>query len=206
MTTGEHEKPKQARSFETREKIVETGLRLFCEFGYHATSSKKIAKAAEVATGTFYNHFKDKKALLLEIHRRHSDAVHQEIERFFKSHPISKAGAEDSLAMMSQMVELIYKTHSLSPKLHREIGILSHIDPDFARMNRTEKERAHEKLNELLAPFLEKMRIRDPEAAHILVSQTMEAIIHGVIISEPTIGKQRILDALADMLNRYLFE
>ena len=206
MTLSDPEKPKQARSLETREKIIETGAKMFSELGYHATSSKRIAKAAGVATGTFYNHFKDKRALLLEIHRRHSNAVHQEIERFFSTHSPGEGRMPDGLELMKQMVDLVHKTHQLSPELHREINILSLSDPDFEEMDRLEKQRAHEKIRAVLAPYRDQVRISDAEAAHHLISETIEAIIHGIIMSKPSIDSRRILDALADMLNRYLFE
>jgi AcrR family transcriptional regulator len=51
----------------TRQRIVEAGTELFAREGLHAVSSARIAKAAGVAAGTFYLHFRDKKELFREI-------------------------------------------------------------------------------------------------------------------------------------------
>jgi AcrR family transcriptional regulator len=51
----------------TRQRIVEAGTALFAHEGLHAVSSARIAKAAGVAAGTFYLHFRDKKELFREI-------------------------------------------------------------------------------------------------------------------------------------------
>ena len=199
-------KAKQARTIATRKKIVDSGRELFCRDGYFATSAKKIAKHAGVATGTFYNHFEDKKALLLEIHRLHSLRVHEEVERFFSDELAAIRDTDAVLPMMKKMVRLVYKTHELSPELHREITVLALTDPEFARMDRDEKAAAHEKLSAMLRPFSERLRIHDVEAANVLVSQTIEAVVHTVVMTEPPLPKQRLFDALADMLTRFLFK
>lgn len=47
-----------------REDIIKTAMRLFTEEGFHATPTSKIAKEANVATGTLFHHFKNKEALI----------------------------------------------------------------------------------------------------------------------------------------------
>jgi len=51
----------------TRARLLEAGTELFAAEGLHAVSSARIARAAGVASGTFYLHFKDKHALFHEI-------------------------------------------------------------------------------------------------------------------------------------------
>ena len=51
----------------TRARLLEAGTELFAAKGIHAVSSARIARAAGVAAGTFYLHFKDKQALFKEI-------------------------------------------------------------------------------------------------------------------------------------------
>jgi AcrR family transcriptional regulator len=51
----------------TRQRIVESATELFAAEGLHSVSSARIAKAAGVAAGTFYLHFRDKKQLFREI-------------------------------------------------------------------------------------------------------------------------------------------
>ncbi len=50
-----------------QEKILETALKLFSEEGYHAISTSKIAKVADVSEGLIFRHFGNKEGLLNEI-------------------------------------------------------------------------------------------------------------------------------------------
>jgi AcrR family transcriptional regulator len=52
---------------ETRRRLIEAGTHLFAEKGLHGVTSAQIARAAGVATGTFYLHFADKEVLFREI-------------------------------------------------------------------------------------------------------------------------------------------
>lgn len=54
----------------TRDRLVEGGRQLFAERGLHHVTSHDIASQAGVATGTFYNHFKDKHELFKEVARQ----------------------------------------------------------------------------------------------------------------------------------------
>jgi AcrR family transcriptional regulator len=48
----------------TREKILRTARRLFAENGYDATPTRDIARAAGIATGTLFNYFPTKEAIV----------------------------------------------------------------------------------------------------------------------------------------------
>ncbi|MFI5295980.1 MAG: TetR/AcrR family transcriptional regulator [Thermodesulfovibrionales bacterium] len=50
-----------------RNVILETGMKLFIERGFHACSVQDITDSAGVPKGSFYNHFKSKEALAAEI-------------------------------------------------------------------------------------------------------------------------------------------
>jgi TetR/AcrR family transcriptional repressor of nem operon len=51
----------------TRNAILEIGMKLFIERGFNACSVQDITEAAGVPKGSFYNHFKSKEALAAEI-------------------------------------------------------------------------------------------------------------------------------------------
>jgi TetR/AcrR family transcriptional regulator, transcriptional repressor for nem operon len=55
----------------TREDIVEAGLRCLVERGFNAVGVQDITDAAGVPKGSFYNHFESKEALGLEIVERY---------------------------------------------------------------------------------------------------------------------------------------
>jgi len=55
------------RKRETEARLLDAGLRVFCERGYDATTTGEIARVADVAAGTFYLHFRDKRAIYERI-------------------------------------------------------------------------------------------------------------------------------------------
>lgn len=50
-----------------KEKIIQSGLAVFHEFGYHASGVQTVVDHAGVPKGSFYNHFKSKDELGLEV-------------------------------------------------------------------------------------------------------------------------------------------
>jgi AcrR family transcriptional regulator len=59
--------PRQERSREKRARLLAAALVLFSEKGYEATSVDAIALRAGVAVGSFYQHFRNKRQLLLVL-------------------------------------------------------------------------------------------------------------------------------------------
>lgn len=68
--------PQQARSRRTRDALLGAALALFAERGFERTSVADIAQGAGAAAGTFYQHFRSKRQLLLVL----MDALLGEIE------------------------------------------------------------------------------------------------------------------------------
>lgn len=52
---------------ETRTRILKSALRLFARQGYDGTTTRDLAEAANVAEGTLFRHFTNKKAILVEV-------------------------------------------------------------------------------------------------------------------------------------------
>lgn len=59
--------PKQERSIEKKNRIVQAGFELFSQVGYYNTNTVEIAKRAGVSTGIVYGYFKDKRDILLDV-------------------------------------------------------------------------------------------------------------------------------------------
>lgn len=59
--------PTQKRSLAKRARLKDAGLALFGENGYERTSIDEISERADLAVGTFYQHFRSKRQLLLSL-------------------------------------------------------------------------------------------------------------------------------------------
>lgn len=58
----------QSFVLDKKEEILKAALKLFVEFGFHATPTSKIAKEAGVANGTLFHYFKTKEELILALY------------------------------------------------------------------------------------------------------------------------------------------
>jgi AcrR family transcriptional regulator len=59
--------PQQKRSLDKRTRLKAAGLALFGEKGYERTSVDDITRRAKLAVGSFYQHFRSKRQLLLGL-------------------------------------------------------------------------------------------------------------------------------------------
>ena len=61
------------RKQETLTRISEAGWALFSTRGYDATSTREIAEAADIAAGTLFNYFPEKRSLLIHLMQKRID-------------------------------------------------------------------------------------------------------------------------------------
>lgn len=66
---GKAEAPsrRERRRSETRNRLVAAAVELFTRQGFHKTTVEQITEAADVAKGTFFNHFPSKEAVVDEM-------------------------------------------------------------------------------------------------------------------------------------------
>lgn len=184
---------------------MEAGARLLSSEGYHQTSSKKIARAAGISVGSFYNHFRDKKELLLAVYREHVARVHQMIFDALQGGGLG-AGLEGR-RLVEAVVGQALRLHTLSPEFHRQMMALRHTDEDVGRVVAEEDERVVRLLMEMLSSSnSRRLRVDDLEAAARVVIIAVEEVVHGIKVSvPPPIGEERLIAALSDMVHRFLF-
>jgi AcrR family transcriptional regulator len=75
-------KPKQARSLERVNRILDVAEAIFVEQGYAAATTKEIAAVAGVPIGSLYQFFPDKEAILQALAERYTDLLNQELQGF----------------------------------------------------------------------------------------------------------------------------
>ena len=69
----------ERRKRATEARLLDAALEVFCVRGYDAATTAEMARAADVAAGTFYLHFRDKRAAFERLARH---AAHDLLERW----------------------------------------------------------------------------------------------------------------------------
>jgi AcrR family transcriptional regulator len=195
--------PQQKRGIETRNRILEAARDLFSRDGYQGTNAKEITAAAGVSVGSFYAYFKDKKELFMELTHGH---MKQEILAMLdqmKDLPSEKIGKKETIR---HMIQMIADTHDQSPDLYRETEALKFSDPDILEFHEEINAHFNKRFISFLEMFEDRLRITDMEAAAKVIACAVQESIHSVRIFDSSIGEERVIDALADMIHSYLFK
>ena len=122
--------PKQQRSIEKRNRIIEAGYQLFCEKGYYNTNTAEIAKQAGVSTGIVYSYFKDKKEIFLVII---DDYIRKIVSPMFELVETIHQPVNIS-AVVKQLLQMMMQTHTMTKSVHEEMESLAHTDEDVRRL------------------------------------------------------------------------
>lgn len=164
--------PKQKRSIEKRNRIIEKGFELICKNGYYNTTTNDIAKYADVSTGIVYQYFNDKKEIFLEGIDLYYNSIMFPILDVLEN----QNNLDD---IINEIINKFILKHTLSKNAHEEIIALSHLDSDVSKI-------FHEKELEMtnkVIEFLDKLNINldnKKEKVHIIVG-LIENLCHSII-------------------------
>jgi AcrR family transcriptional regulator len=112
-----------------RRQIADAAVRLFIKKGFHKTTTRQIARAAEISIGSLYEYFNCKEDILYLV----CDFIHSEMEQGVANAMAKAAGGRDALAKvireyflvchrMSDFILMIYQeTQSLPSQWRKRV-------------------------------------------------------------------------------------
>ena len=121
--------PKQERSIETKNKIINSAYKLFSEVGYHSTTTALIAKNAEVSTGSVYGYFLDKRAILLDVLGLYINKVFQPINAVVDNITLPV----DFSKIIEESVKKTIEIHQENAQMHTTLHSLTGTDEEVNR-------------------------------------------------------------------------
>ena len=197
--------PKQARSKQTKEKIVQAALKLFQKRGYEKTTSNDIAAEAGVSVGSFYVYFTDKRQLLLTIFDRLADELYKNIFDGLKPEHLFDSDLRHRIRVAVANTIADKQKHS---GLHRVISELLLKDVDFAGRHKSVIARSIAKLHELISLAHKAGRTWeiDVEAAAFVVHRVVFDVSQDYVTGSCEFDRERAIDAVADMIYRFVFK
>ncbi|MUL46186.1 TetR/AcrR family transcriptional regulator [Mycobacterium sp. CBMA293] len=190
--------PKQQRSAETRQRILEAAAHVFAEFGYRGGTTNRIAEAADISIGSLYQYFPNKDAILAALTDAHIDAgATLLVARVAAGMPTS---LEDQLRLFTRAT---IDNHRDDPHLHQVLFAEAPRSPALLTRLRDAEESAVTTAHELLAQHPE-VRVPDLKFAARLTVATIESLTHRLIACPQPADAQQLEDSIVAMLATYL--
>lgn len=114
LKAGMRRQPRQARSQERVNRILDVAEQMFVEEGVEVTTTNAIASRAEVPIGTLYQFFGDKTAILYALAERYLALLHQQFEAIESGEEVQRPLPE----YVEQLVDAIDQFFSDHPGYH----------------------------------------------------------------------------------------
>ncbi|CUI88149.1 Fatty acid metabolism regulator protein [Achromobacter xylosoxidans] len=191
--------PRQQRSQQTVDTILQATARVLAEHGYAGTNTNRIAETAGVSVGSLYQYFPNKNALIAALHDRHDKQMLALIDEVLDGNP-----AATLRERVAAIVAASLHAHLLEPALHR---VLEREFPlfDQPRDHSRADQDIHRRMRHLLELHREEIAQQDRELATYVVLRIMESLVHAVALEPPAGFDPRQLEgAVVDAVMGYL--
>ena len=197
--TTPRKKPRQQRSQDTVECILDATARVLCSTGYDRASTNRVALAAGVSVGSLYQYFPSKEALVAALVERHVEQMTSLVKG--KLAEVSTAPLE---VAVRTMIESMFDAHAVDPRLHK---VLIEQVPRIGKLERVVG--VEREVEVLVAIFLAarngELRRTRLEAAAFVVCNVVEAVTHAAVLAElKDPHRTEVAAELTDMVLRFL--
>lgn len=191
--------PQQQRSADKRARLKAAGLSLFGRKGYEATSVDEITGQAKLAVGSFYQHFRSKRQLLLVL-------MADLLERLSEL-DISPAPSMPPRTGLREMLSNAFATDLSFLGAYRawEEAVLS--DQDLARKNRMIRDWTTSRVEEMLVNLM-----RHPEARSDLditgLARVLDTFFWSILaqaVFMPRIELEQLIDSTTHLIFHAVF-
>jgi AcrR family transcriptional regulator len=173
-------RPKQRRSRETVDAILEAVIKLLRRGGSNAITTNRIADIAGVSIGSIYQYFPNKRAIFVALHQRHVDSIDRMIRGKIVEH-----AASPLKDLVRALVEGMVEAHETDPELY---GLLFAEVPHRADGTQEFAVRLHGLFRMAIAARAheaEMKRRRDLDKVVFVMTHMIDALSHGAVLRRP---------------------
>jgi AcrR family transcriptional regulator len=170
--------PRQARSQETLDRILDAAEALVAEKGFEDTPVSEIVQRAESSVGAFYARFHDKQGLLHALYERYYEEAVATADATLA--PARWEGAETS-ELIDAVIHFLVSIFRERRGLMRAFVVRNHTHPEFQARQLRLSHHVIARLSALLLARREQLSHPDPERAtrfgFMLVFSALESMI-----------------------------
>ncbi|TDC70945.1 TetR/AcrR family transcriptional regulator [Actinomadura sp. GC306] len=191
--------PRQERSRQTVERILEAATRVLSERGYDGASTNRIAKAAGLSNGSLYQYFPNKDAIVIAVLDRFADRLADRLGAEIEA-TMGLPWQEAGRALLDVQIRLFEENADLLRIIVEQIPRLGPLDKLAALQRR---------LTDLVRVYLLVNRDEfrddlDVEATVWIVAETVGLLSTKYVLDRPPIPHDRMVDELAELVIGYI--
>lgn len=142
-------KPIQKRALEKVDRIIDAAFILFNKKGYYNTTTEDIAKQANVATGSLYSYFKDKKDIYIKVQEKMYKDIFYPSRDFWINNNEPLNNYDTAKKLFSVFLKIMLKNHNFSKVFHDESEALKLLDEDIKNISNEHETYLIEKMEEM---------------------------------------------------------
>lgn len=192
--------PVQARAHQTRAALLQAAEREFGERGYAQTTAKSIAERAQVATGSFYQYFRDKDAVLHELARARTGELAERVgaaEQIADEHGSADGRSLEQRARLAvrRIVTAVLDYHRKDVGLHAVLTERRHADRELDAIDRAAERNFIARIE---ASLLHWGYGGDRKALAFVIFGSIEGAVHSHVLGMRVLSDRRFVEALAD--------
>jgi len=197
--------PQQARSRRTRERILEAAVACFEETGFDETTTAEIARRADLAVGSLYGYFRDKRSILLELLHGSVEEIAEQVVRELDPENWREPDLRQSV---KSLVHRIVHAQTIRPGVQRILWERFFKDPDFRAVFLRIETRVRRALETLLTRLRAEGRVRiaDPATAAFLVQAAVQWSTVRLTLGDAEVSAESAIDGAADLVSRFLLD
>lgn len=189
------------RNEHTREKLLEQGIELLSEKGYHGTGLKVILDTVKVPKGSFYNYFESKEVYVAEIINRYSQEILDRLDEYLE------VSDQDPITIIRNVYHVMIKELEVKGLKGCLIGNLAAEIGNTSTVCQTEMRVAFKSWRKRFIPLLKEAQkkgtIRQDVSAELLSDvfwSTWEGGLLKMKINSDTSHLRELLDTILDTL------
>jgi AcrR family transcriptional regulator len=196
--------PKQKRSRESYERVLDAAHGLLEENGFEGFTVQEVAARANVSVGAIYERFGNKETLLRTVHARLMDTMAD----FRVEDPAGEP--TNASEVIGQLVRRVSATMAAHRAILRAFMHLGALDEVISHRGSLESIELSRRFKEALAPYASEFRSADPEVAldvafRLTYSTLARQVMYGPLFeSDIELDWNRLTGELADACARYL--
>jgi AcrR family transcriptional regulator len=199
---GGTRQPRQSRSQATKEKILESAYRLFCERGYYQTTTNHIAESAGVSIGSLYSYYKDREEILSDLLIQFDSSLNRALDDLSQETELCKS---DIRLWVKRVIERMTGLRESTRELHNQLRSLKYTNPKVAAVLHQQKARETEIILEYLRLNRGILRVEDLNVAAFVVQGMIEVVVDEMVFPEEGRDLPKILAATVEAICLYLF-